>query len=113
GWAAIGRGQLWGSRPLLPPTSEPTLSPQVRSPTYARCAAKPSARAPTSSPTAASTRGTSPSSAPCAPKASSARWTYGATRRLMGSSTAPEVARSPVSRDSFSAPCNPLPPAEN
>uniref|UniRef100_A0A8C0HF73 Uncharacterized protein n=1 Tax=Chelonoidis abingdonii TaxID=106734 RepID=A0A8C0HF73_CHEAB len=62
---------------------------QVRSLTNASCVAKPSARAPTSSPTAASTRGTSPSPAPCAPRASSAKWTCGATRRPTGSSTSP------------------------
>uniref|UniRef100_A0A674JGQ0 Uncharacterized protein n=1 Tax=Terrapene triunguis TaxID=2587831 RepID=A0A674JGQ0_9SAUR len=74
---------LWVSSGALSPTPNlsPPSPPQVRSLTNARCAAKPSARAPTSSPTAASTQGTSPSPAPCAPRASSARWTCGATRR--------------------------------
>lgn len=58
----------------------PCLS-QVRSPMCARCVARPSARAPTSSPTAVNTAATGPSAAHTAKAASSADWTYSATRR--------------------------------
>lgn len=79
----------------LPP--DPTLPfalPQVRSPTSVRCAGRPSARAPTSSPTAASTQASSPSVVSCAPRASSARWTYVVTVRA--STTSSETTGQPA-----------------
>lgn len=54
---------------------------QVRSHTCARCAVKDSAKAPTSSPTAESTAATVRSAAPAVSTASSAGWTYSATKR--------------------------------